>query len=629
MNCKVFQRELIPEKTRSQIVGLFSEAPLVSTFLGAAVLMAIFEVVKEIFFDGELTLWESHTITVFVTATFSTVAAYFIRQQANKLTTKAQAAHRKAAGIIQNIFDAVVIIDDKGIIKTFNPAAEKIFGYKEEEVRGLNVKILMPEPYAAEHDGHIERYLSTNVPKILGKNRREVPGKRANGEIFPMDLITSQMRINERLMFIGVVRDITEYKNAEKELDRLREVEKKILENLQRELSIAAAIQVNMIPKSSYLFPQYTQIKAYGVARPAKEMGGDFYDAFPIDDNHIVIVIGDVSGKGVPAALFMMETMALLRSKITKSRKFASALVTINKLLCKNNESNMFVSLFVGLLNVITGEFRYINGGHNAPLLAHKNGRFDPLSVPNNILLGVHEDAHYDVSSIQLEAGDTLVLYTDGVTEAENDEQEFFSLERSIDVLTSTYADVKVLVHGLLNAITEFCGSQGQSDDITIFALQFNPDIVVSESPVFFEWSDNLSVGIEQIDEQHKTLIDLINRLYFEIVSNDADVDVVEDVLNELVHYTNVHFGFEERLLFDFGYRDIGTHGKYHDQLRHQLAKLQCKVFESKVSVNTELLAFVKKWLQHHIAIEDKRAFIDIRMKLGDETEGVKLEYQP
>ena len=384
-----------------------------------------------------------------------------------------------------------------------------------------------------------------------------------------------------------------------------------------------------MIPKSSYLFPQYTQIKAYGVARPAKEMGGDFYDAFPIDDNHIVIVIGDVSGKGVPAALFMMETMALLRSKITKSRKFASALVTINKLLCKNNESNMFVSLFVGLLNVITGEFRYINGGHNAPLLAHKNGRFDPLSVPNNILLGVHEDAHYDVSSIQLEAGDTLVLYTDGVTEAENDEQEFFSLERSIDVLTSTYADVKVLVHGLLNAITEFCGSQGQSDDITIFALQFNPDIVVSESPVFFEWSDNLSVGIEQIDEQHKTLIDLINRLYFEIVSNDADVDVVEDVLNELVHYTNVHFGFEERLLFDFGYRDIGTHGKYHDQLRHQLAKLQCKVFESKVSVNTELLAFVKKWLQHHIAIEDKRAFIDIRMKLGDETEGVKLEYQP
>lgn len=127
MNCKFFQRELIPEKTRSQIVGLFSEAPLVSTFLGAAVLMAIFEVVKEIFFDGELTLWESHTITVFVTATFSTVAAYFIRQQADKLTTKAQAAHRKAAGIIQNIFDAVVIIDEKGTIKTFNPAAEKIF----------------------------------------------------------------------------------------------------------------------------------------------------------------------------------------------------------------------------------------------------------------------------------------------------------------------------------------------------------------------------------------------------------------------------------------------------------------------------------------------------------------------
>ncbi|MBL0165978.1 MAG: bacteriohemerythrin [Propionivibrio sp.] len=629
MNWKVLQREFFVVQIRSQIVRFFSGAPLLSTFLGVAALMAIFELVKELFFKGELTLWESHTITVFVTATFSTVAAYFIRQQADKLTTKAQAAHRKAAGIIQNIFDAVVIIDEKGTIKTFNPAAEKIFGYKEEDVKGLNVKILMPEPYAAEHDGYIEKYLNTNVSKILGKNRREVPGKRANGEIFPMDLITSQMRINERLMFIGVVRDITDYKNAEKELDRLREVEKQILENLQREVSIAAAIQANMIPKSSYLFPQHPQIKAFGVARPAKEMGGDFYDAFPIDDNHIVFVIGDVSGKGVPAALFMMETMALLRSKITKPKKFSSALVTINKLLCKNNETNMFVSLFVGLLNVMTGELRFINGGHNAPLLAHGNGRFDLLTVPINILLGVHEEAQYEVSSFQLEAGDTLVLYTDGVTEAVNDQQEFFSLERTIDVLTSTYADVKVLVHGLLNEITAFCGTQSQSDDITIFALQFNPDSVVSESPVFFEWSDNLSVGIEQIDEQHKTLIELINRLYVEMVSNDAEVETVEEILNELVHYTNVHFGFEERLLFDFGYRDIGTHGKYHDQLRNQLAKLQNKVIESKVSVNTELLGFVKRWLQHHIAIEDKRAFIDVRMKLGDETEGVKLEYQP
>lgn len=133
---KILQRGLFSTKTRSQIVQFFSEVPLLSTFLGVAALMTIFEVVKELFFQGELTLWESHIITVFVTATFSTIDAYFICLQADKLTTKAQAAHRKAAGIIQNIFDAVVIIDDKGTIKTFNPAAEKIFGYKEEEVKG-------------------------------------------------------------------------------------------------------------------------------------------------------------------------------------------------------------------------------------------------------------------------------------------------------------------------------------------------------------------------------------------------------------------------------------------------------------------------------------------------------------
>lgn len=115
-----------------------------------------------------------------------------------------------------------------------------------------------------------------------------------------------------------------------------------------------------------------------------------------------------------------------------------------------------------------------------------------------------------------------------------------------------------------------------------------------SESSVFFEWSDNLSVGVEQIAEQHRTLIDLINRLYFEMLSNDADVEIVEEILTELVQYTNVHFGFEERLLFDFGYRDIGTHGKYHDQLRNQLAQLQSKVIEGTVLVKTELLGFEK-----------------------------------
>ncbi len=382
-------------------------------------LMAGYEALKEVYFNGQLTLWESHAITVFVTATFATLATLFIRAQADKLIRTAEQANAKATGIISYMSDGLVITDERGIVETFNPAAEAIFGYRAEQVIGRNMKMLMPEPYAKEYDQYISKYLASGTATILGKKRREVQGRRSDGHVFPMDLITSEMSVNERLMFIGVIRDISEYKQAENELLRLREAEKLTLESLQREVSVAATIQANMLPKGNLLFPQFPQIRAFGLSSPAKEIGGDFFDAFAIDGEHVVFAIGDVSGKGVPAALFMMETMTLLRSKIRKPKKFSTALATINRLLCKNNDTNMFVTAFIGMLNVMTGDLHYLNAGHTVPLLAREKKSFTVLSVPRNILLGVYEDALYEVSHTRLAGGDTLVLYTDGVTEAE------------------------------------------------------------------------------------------------------------------------------------------------------------------------------------------------------------------
>ena len=574
--------------------------------------MIIYEFLKEIYFKGELTLWESHSITIILTATLATLAAFFMRSLANRLVKEAQKAHCKVEGIITHIVDAVIISDERGIINTFNPAAEKIFGYNAQEVIGHNVKILMPEPYASEHDGYIQSYLTTKIPKILGKNRREVRGLRANGEVFPIDLCTSKMCIDEHLMFIGVIRDITDYKRDEDEMQRLRKTEIQLLENLQKELSVATAIQMNMLPKCYYLFPQHPQIKTYGLMRPAKEIGGDFYDEFTLNNNYIVFAIGDVSGKGIPAALFMMETMTLLRSIITKPKKFATALMKINKLLCKNNDTNMFVTLFIGLLNVATGELHYSNGGHNPPLLAHKNEPFEILNVPRNILLGVHDEAQYEVVEIQLQEGDTLILYTDGVTEAENDKQEFFSLERAINVLNSTYHDSKTLVNTLYNEVVIFADNQVQSDDITIFSLQYDPSMAVYVDNNFFKWSDYLSVGIPEIDEQHKILVSLINRLYEEVIVNNADRDIIEEVLSDLIDYTIVHFSFEEKLYHTLGYSELEAHREYHIDLKDQLLTIQRKAKENESVVNNELLRFLKKWLQHHIAVEDKKAFLNL-----------------
>jgi phosphoserine phosphatase RsbU/P len=245
-------------------------------------------------------------------------------------------------------------------------------------------------------------------------------------------------------------------------------------QHFQKELRVAAEIQMNMLPKVYPLFPQHPQVNVYGMMHSAREVGGDFYDAFAIDNKYIFIAIGDVSGKGIPAALFMVKTMTLLRANITHHKQFPKLLTTVNKLLCENNEANMFVTLFVGLLNVVTGKLYYMNGGHNPPLLAHKNSSFIPLIVPNNVLVGVYDLARYKVSKIQLQVGDTLVLYTDGVTDAENSQGELFSIAQAIDVLTTTNsADVKTMVDTLSDKIAEFCDTQPQSDDITVLILQY------------------------------------------------------------------------------------------------------------------------------------------------------------
>ena len=590
--------------------------------MAVALLMAGYEALKEAYFDGQLTLWESHVITVFVTATCATLVTLFIRAQADKLIRTAEQAHAKATGIITYMSDGLVITDERGIVETFNPAAEAIFGYRAEQVIGRNVKMLMPEPYASEYDERLRKYLASGIARILGKKRREVQGRRSDGHVFPMDLITSEMIANERPMFIGVIRDISEYKQVENELLRLREAEKLILQNLQRELSVAATIQANMLPKGNQLFPQFPQIRAFGLTSPAKEIGGDFFDAFAIDGEHVIFAIGDVSGKGVPAALFMMETMTLLRSKIRKPKKFFAALTTINRLLCRNNDTNMFVTAFIGMLNVMTGDLHYFNAGHTVPLLARDKESFTLLSVPRNILLGVHEDALYEVAHTRLASGDTIVLYTDGVTEAENHRQEFYSLERATDLLTATYSDVRILAQSLLNDVADFCGRQPQSDDITILAMQYDPSAASRERHDFFEWSDSLSVGVDVIDDQHKALIELINQLYEEVIVNGAEGEVIEEALNELAQYTVVHFGLEERLFAQAGYPDLGAHGRYHRELKARLFEVQENTKKNKLAVNTELLSFLKRWLQSHIMIEDKRSFLHpsmaLRQDVGD-----------
>jgi PAS domain S-box-containing protein len=467
-----------------------SKSYLIGIFLITILLMTCYETLKEIYFKGQLTPWQSHGITILVTSFYATIAGVFMRNIVGKYAKEAHHASAKAQSVITNIFDAVIMIDELGIIKNFNPAAEKIFGHSAETILGESVNVLMPESYANQHDNYIALYKETGIQKIVGKSRREFPAKKINGDVFPIDLIVTKMDVEGKKMFIGVVRDITEFKCAELELMRIKKEQLDIYEKLQQELCMASSLQMMMLPKCYYLFPCQPQVRAYGIMRPAKEVGGDFYDAFMIDDEHLIFAIGDVSGKGVPASLFMMRTIALLKSKITKPKKFDTALIAMNKLLCEHNDTNMFVSLFIGMLNVKTGELRYLSGGHNAPFFIRHNSSVTLLEVPRNLVLGISDSAHYQVTNIQLQKGDTLVLYTDGVIEAENTHNELFTLQRTMDILKSAHSDVKQLVSSLSDELNKFCHGQQQSDDITILALRYNPDATVQLKNSLFEWSD-------------------------------------------------------------------------------------------------------------------------------------------
>lgn len=243
-------------------------------------------------------------------------------------------------------------------------------------------------------------------------------------------------------------------------------------EALQKELETAGKIQANILPDAQALNQHYPQVDLFALMNPAKEVGGDFYDLFALDDERFCLAIGDVSGKGMPAALFMVRVMTLLRMSVQATGNLDGVLETVNRHLSENNPEMMFVTLFVAILEVPSGRLEYSVGGHNPPLLARAGAPFGELVGNSGILLGVHDRAIYPVNEIILQPGDRLLLYTDGVTEAENSAQDILTLERVIETLNQAGGAQAEELAGILSAaVREFSHGASQSDDITILAL--------------------------------------------------------------------------------------------------------------------------------------------------------------
>ena len=245
-------------------------------------------------------------------------------------------------------------------------------------------------------------------------------------------------------------------------------------ERIESELKIAHTIQMSFLPKNFPPFPEEEAFDIYATLEPAKEVGGDLYDFFLLDENHLFFSIGDVSGKGVPAALFMAVTKTLMKGIAKQDAMPSETLASVNKELCIDNESSMFVTLLCGIMNFRSGEVLLANAGHNPPLFAPHKGDLRWLSIPPGFLLGIAEETSYQTITLKLQPGDTLVLYTDGITEAMDGAQQFFTEDRLFNAVKACGHIAPVdIAERILSEVRLFTGDEPLSDDRTLLVLRY------------------------------------------------------------------------------------------------------------------------------------------------------------
>ncbi len=249
-------------------------------------------------------------------------------------------------------------------------------------------------------------------------------------------------------------------------------------QRIESELKIAHDIQMGILPKDFPPFPDRHELDIYATLRPARQVGGDFYDFFFVDDDHLWLAIGDVSGKGVPAALFMSMTKTLVKAKSSRGLAPHKVLARIQEDLALNNPSMMFVTLFLACLNLRTGHLEYCNAGHNPPCLLGAGGKVTRLEAAKGMALGVVDDFQYRSATVELASTEAVFLYTDGVTEAMNATGELFGDQRLEQALCRLAPESGLeLADRIMSALEDFSRGVDQSDDITMLHLLYHgPD---------------------------------------------------------------------------------------------------------------------------------------------------------
>jgi serine phosphatase RsbU (regulator of sigma subunit) len=350
--------------------------------------------------------------------------------------------------VLSSIKESIIIIDAEHSFISANESACELFPGAKGMKKYAPVGSIKNWP--AELNGIDDKKSVASIPFSLEENT------------FYSATVSPVYADDKLLRLIIIIMDVTEavlHERAEKE-------------RIRKELESAASIQASMLPSDFPAFPDRPEFDVYALMNPAKEVGGDFYDFFMIDGDNLAVVIADVSGKGIPAALIMVNAKNQIKSAAQRGHAIQDVLAEVNNILCENNSECMFVTAFLGVLNIPSGRFTFVNAGHDIPLV-RKNGRFEWLETSPDLMLGFMEDSEYATGETALEKGDVLFLYTDGVTEAGNPEKEEFTEERLIKAANGRgYIAPKDFLDAMARQIESFAAGAEQFDDITMLALE-------------------------------------------------------------------------------------------------------------------------------------------------------------
>lgn len=258
------------------------------------------------------------------------------------------------------------------------------------------------------------------------------------------------------------------------EFVRAAQKDRQELKDIHADLTVAREIQHAILPRNFVLkMPEADRVDIFASMIAAKDVGGDFYDFFRIDDTHFGFCIADVSGKGVPAAIFMAVSRTLIKATGVRGIPSNECMQIVNDMLCGESVDSMFVTVFYGVFNILTGEIDFCNAGHNAPYILHADGRVEAVEADINLVLGALEGIPYKRNKMTLQPGDTLVMYTDGVTEAENVEKELYGEPRlEAELATLKGASSRQIVEAINQSVKEYAGEAPQSDDVTQLVIK-------------------------------------------------------------------------------------------------------------------------------------------------------------